>query len=169
MARASRSSYLVLLSFITIPSLGAELAANCTSEQKPAVCPDSLVQQQVEHACQLVETKGEDSLGEIDQIRYNCCGEPNYIWINDLSPRMILHPIRSHLNGKKMNDETDPSGFKIFPAFVKAAQAFPKGSWVEYTWPRFGQTQPIPKKSWIRKCRVGRSGEYWVVGSGTWK
>lgn len=144
-------------------------AENCTSSSKIAVCPDQLIQEKVHWACQQLEEKGKSALITINDLRFECCGEPNYVWINDFKPKMIIHPLKPNMNGMNLKTETDPTGKRLFIEFSEAATKYPEGSWVEYEWTKFSEAVPTSKKSWVRKCKAKDAPEAWVVGSGTWK
>jgi signal transduction histidine kinase len=141
---------------------------NCTAAKKTAVCTEEAVKERTDWACKLVETKGKKALPEIDAMRYECCGEPNYVFITDMKPTMIDHPIKKDLNGKDLSNSTDPKGKKLFVEFVNASKKTPGGSWVDYLWTKFGESSATPKKSWVKKCTTADTKEDWVVGSGTW-
>ena len=142
---------------------------NCVSENKTAVCKDEVIKDKVAWACKLLEEKGKVGLIEINKMRYDCCGEPNYVWINDMHPRMINHPIKTNMNGMDLSNEKDPEGKKLFVEFVESVKKSPAGGWVEYEWTRFGESKASPKKSWVRSCTPKGGKEPWVVGSGSWK
>lgn len=144
-------------------------AENCTAGKKHAVCTDASVMEKVDWACKLVESKGKEAIKEIRKMRYDCCGEPDYVWLNDMHPKMIMHPIKPAKDGADLTKDQDPDGKFLFVEFVKAVKAKPAGDWVEYQWPKFGEKQPTPKKSWVKACKVAGTADSWVVGSGTWK
>ncbi len=144
-------------------------AENCTSAKKVAVCSDDLIQERVQWACQLLEEKGKTALLAINSMRFECCGEPNYTWINDFNPKMIIHPLKPNMNGMNLHTEKDTKGKVIFVEFAEAAKNKPEGSWVRYEWTKFGDKTPTAKKSWVRKCKAKDLQEPWVVGSGTWE
>lgn len=158
--------FALLLSFNSVAYADSD---NCTAEKKAAVCTDEIVKKQVDWACGLVESKGKDAIPEINAMRYECCGEPNYVWINDMHPKMIMHPIKKELDNKDLSGEKDADGKKLFIEFVKAVQKTSSGAWVDYKWTKFGEKAATPKKSWVKQCKVGSTAEKWVVGSGTWK
>lgn len=160
------SSLLALFLLYSSPSNARE---NCTSENKIAVCSDQLVQEKVQWACQQLEEGGKSAILAINDMRYECCGEPNYVWINDFKPKMIIHPLKPNMNGMDLSFENDPTGKALFVEFAKAAEQHPSGSWVEYEWTKFGEKKATTKKSWIRRCQAKDVKEAWVVGSGTWK
>ena len=42
----------------------------------------------------------------------------DYFWINDMHPRMIMHPYRPDLEGQDLTRLTDPAGKRLFVEFV---------------------------------------------------
>jgi methyl-accepting chemotaxis protein len=93
-------------------------------------------------------------------LRYD---EKEYIWINDLTPRMVMHPYKPELNGKDLNDIKDPAGKLIFMEFVKAAKE-KGGGFVDYLWPKAGESDPVAKISYVKLYEPWG----WVVGSGVY-
>jgi signal transduction histidine kinase len=153
-------------------SSNALAAEACTAAKRKAVCEKDAVQKQVEKACALVEAKGKDAVAEIEKLRFDCCGDSNYVWINTTDEKkvmMVMHPVKKKLNNTEITGNKDPDGKALFVEFVKAVNKEPKGAWVDYKWTKLGETEPTPKTSWVKKCGVGKTGEFWVVGSGTWK
>lgn len=142
---------------------------NCTKEEKKSVCNESIVKEKVDWACKIVEEEGRAGLAKIKAMRYDCCGEPDYVWINDMHPKMVMHPIKPMLDGKDITDNKDPKGFKLFVAFVDAVKKNPQGAWVDYMWTKFGENDATEKKSWVKGCKAKGENVQWVVGSGTWK
>ena len=52
-----------------------------------------------------------EALKTISQMRF---GESGYFWINDTSPKMIMHPIKPALDGKDLSSVKDPNGVFLF-------------------------------------------------------
>jgi methyl-accepting chemotaxis protein len=88
-----------------------------------------------------------------------------YFWINDLQPRMIMHPTKPELDGKDLRQTADPDGRFPFVEFVKAAEADPAGGFVEYRWPKPGSDTPQPKVSFVKKFAPWG----WVIGTGAYE
>ncbi|ALT76025.1 hypothetical protein AT984_01140 [Paucibacter sp. KCTC 42545] len=97
---------------------------------------------------------------EIGKIRYS---GSEYIWINDMTPRMVMHPIKPELNGKDLNENKDPKGKPLFVEFVKVVKASGSG-YVDYLWPKPGATEPVGKRSYVQ----GFAPWGWVLGSGVY-
>jgi len=87
--------------------------------------------------------------------------ESNYYWINDLSPRMIMHPINAALDGQDLSTNADPNGKRLFMEMVKVVQANSAG-FVNYEWAKEGHARPVPKTSYVKL--IPEWG--WIIGSG---
>ena len=87
-----------------------------------------------------------------------------YIWINDMTPRVVMHPFRPDMNGQDVSSLTDPSGFHLFRGFVAAVRANPQGGVVGYLWPRPGASEPVEKLSFVRAFEPWG----WVIGTGVY-
>ncbi len=93
-------------------------------------------------------------------MRYDGSG---YLWINDMSPAMVMHPINPALNGKDLSDFKDPNGKKLFVAFVDVCREKGEGT-VDYLWPKPGQDEPVPKISYVKRFAPWN----WVIGTGVY-
>jgi diguanylate cyclase (GGDEF)-like protein len=95
---------------------------------------------------------------DIRSLRY---GEKEYFWINDLTPKMIMHPIKPELEGTSLTDFRDVHGTYLFKEFVRVCKE-KGGGFVEYMWPKPGESVPVPKISYVRLFEPWG----WVIGSG---
>lgn len=93
-------------------------------------------------------------------LRY---GQDDYFWINDMHPRMVMHPTRPELNGRDLTDNNDPNGKRLFIAFVDVVKRDGSG-YVDYEWPKPGSDRPQPKLSYV----VGFAPWGWVIGTGVY-
>ncbi|HEX5805775.1 MAG TPA: methyl-accepting chemotaxis protein [Macromonas sp.] len=84
-----------------------------------------------------------------------------YFWINDMTPRMVMHPTKPELDGKELGDMKDPNGFALFKGFVDEVRRNGQG-FVAYQWPKPGQELPVDKLSYVK----GFEPWGWVIGSG---
>src|SRR5437879_3495168 len=60
------------------------------------------------------------AMNEIRSLRYD---KVEYFWINDMSPKMIMHPIKPELDGKDLGEMKDPSGNRLFIGFVDVVKS----------------------------------------------
>ena len=67
-------------------------------------------------AHELSETEAKaEAISAVRALRYD---EAEYFWINDMTPRMVMHPMKPQLDGKDLSDLRDPRGTRLFVAFV---------------------------------------------------
>lgn len=103
---------------------------------------------------------------QIRILRYN---GNNYFWINDMDLRMIMHPNYSQEKNPEwfekggLENYMDPNGKKIFVEVVKTCQANGEG-FVDYMWPKPGETIPSPKISFVKLFRPWG----WIIGTGVY-
>lgn len=96
----------------------------------------------------------------IAAIRYD---DNNYLWINDLTPKMIMHPLKPELNGKDLSDNKDPNGKALFMEFARVCKEKEKG-FVDYAWSKPGNSKPVPKISYVELYQPWG----WIVGTGVY-
>jgi len=99
-----------------------------------------------------------------DHIRQSRYGPDfkDYFWINDMVPRMIMHPYRPDLEGQDVSAFADPSGKLIFVECVKTVDTAGAG-YVDYQWQ--WQDDPgriVPKISYVK----GFKPWGWIIGTG---
>lgn len=83
----------------------------------------ALVQHQVEAAKsgELTEEQAKaEAIAQLKSMRY---GKDGYFWINDMTPRMIMHPTKPELDGQDLGGMTDPKGHHLFVTFVDVVKA----------------------------------------------
>jgi len=95
---------------------------------------------------------------EIKGLRYS---EKEYFWINDLGPKMVMHPTKPELDGQDLSGNKDPQGKYLFVEFVKVAKDKGAGV-VDYMWPKPGESTPVPKISYVKLFQPWG----WIIGSG---
>ncbi len=94
----------------------------------------------------------------VRELRYD---GTNYLWINDMSPAMVMHPIKPALDGKDLSDFKDKGGKQLFVEMVEVCARNGEGT-VEYLWPKLGNEESVPKLSYVMLYRPWN----WVVGTG---
>ncbi|MFM0643815.1 methyl-accepting chemotaxis protein [Paraburkholderia bryophila] len=86
------------------------------------------------------------ALDALGAMRY---GKDGYISVNDSQPVMLMHPIKTELNGKNMAQFTDPAGNHLFVDIVNAGN-HEGGGFVDYLWSKPGSDKPVAKTSFSR-------------------
>lgn len=87
----------------------------------------------------------------------------NYLWINDTTPRMIMHPVDASMNGADLSDYRDAKGSAMFREMVRVCRADGEGV-VSYYWAKPGEKEASLKISYVRLI----PGLDWIIGSGAW-
>ena len=116
-------------------------------------------QKQIDSGALSKEEAQKRAAERISNIRYD--NGTNYLWINDLTPRMIMHPLKPELNGTDLTNDKDPNGKAMFVEMAKVCREKGKG-FVEYDWPKAGSDKPVPKLSYVELFQPWG----WVVGTG---
>ncbi|MBP9941707.1 MAG: cache domain-containing protein [Comamonas sp.] len=163
---------LVLLATLSILGLALSLSFSERSlliqERQNAVRQNveiahGLLQQFQAQAAQGVITNEEAqkrALQTISKLRYSG-GE--YFWINDMHPRMVMHPVRPQLDGQDLTENKDPTGQRLFVNFVDIVKKEGAG-YHRYMWPMPGSDAPVEKVSYV----MGFQPWGWVIGSGVY-
>ncbi len=101
------------------------------------------------------------AMSHIRGLRYGN-DQKDYFWINDMRPRMIMHPYRPDLEGLDIADFTDPAGKRLFVACVEIVKANGAG-FVDYQWQWMDDpSRIVPKISYVK----GFEPWGWVIGTG---
>ncbi len=100
------------------------------------------------------------ALAALKQARYS--GD-EYFWVNDMSHKMVMHPMTPELDGKDLTGMKDPDGIALFVKFVDTVREN-KSGFVEYRWPKPGHDEPVAKLSYVQ----GFEPWGWVIGSGVY-
>ena len=166
-----------LFSITVLAMLGILTAASYVSIQ----LKDSLYEQrrtslrnQVESALGVIEAfyarvqRGEldeasakkQALATLAVLRYD--EGTGYFWVNDMQPKVLMHPLKESLVGKDMSSSTDAVGKYHWREFVEVVRSNGRG-FVTYRW-EHKQTKTVADK-------VSYLGSFapwgWIVGSGT--
>ena len=102
-----------------------------------------------------------DAKSVIANLRYD--NGKGYFWINDFTPKMIMHPIKPSLDGKNLSGVKDPTGKFLFNEMVKVAKEKGKGV-VNYMWSKPGFDTPQKKISYVEAFKEWN----WIVGTGVY-
>jgi CBS domain-containing protein len=97
----------------------------------------------------------------IEALRYGSENK-DYFWLQDLSPRILMHPYRQDLNGQDVSEFKDSEGTRIFVAFSEVVQEKGEG-YVSYVWQWKDDFDRLePKESYIRLFEPWG----WIIGTG---
>jgi len=101
------------------------------------------------------------AMNRIRKLRYGPEGK-DYFWINDMQPKMVMHPYRTDLEGQDLSNYTDSNGTRPFVEFVRTVKNRSAG-YVDYAWQWKDDPDRIaPKISYVRAFKPWG----WIVGTG---
>ncbi|MBF8795424.1 methyl-accepting chemotaxis protein [Pseudomonas monteilii] len=106
------------------------------------------------------EAAQQQALQTVRSLRYD---KDDYFWINDLAPRMVMHPTNPKLDGQDLSGIRDPDGFAVFNEMASLARSQGAGP-VNYRWPKPGASEPVAKTSYIQLFKPWG----WIIGSGVY-
>jgi len=102
----------------------------------------------------------------VEQVRSLHYGQEgkDYFWINDMQPRMIVHPHRPDLEGEDLSGFADPHGKLIFVEMARVVRAEGAG-YVTYMWQwKDDPDRIVPKLSFVK----GFAPWGWIIGTGVY-
>jgi methyl-accepting chemotaxis protein len=100
------------------------------------------------------------ALAGVAALRY---GSNDYFWVDDMQPRMVMHPMKPEMNGNDISAFKDPNGKTLFVDMVNIVKRDGAG-FIPYEWPKPGFDRPQPKLSYV----VGFAPWNWVIGTGVY-
>ncbi|WP_296516916.1 cache domain-containing protein [Rhodopseudomonas sp.] len=127
-----------------------ELALGIVKEEHAAVQTDGVADAEAQKR----------ALARVAKLRY---GNNDYFWVNDMQPRMVMHPMKPEMNGTDISTFKDPNGKALFNEAVNVVKKDGAG-FVGYEWPKPGFDKPQPKLSYV----TGFAPWGWVIGTGVY-
>ncbi len=139
-------------------------AAPALSQQSP---PTSEKAKQIEalvnKAATLIESQGKAAFTEFRKSGSEWFSGDTYLFALDMNLNVLLHAAFPKREGTNTTGQKDSNGKLYYDEFVKVVQS--KGSgWVDYMFPKPGQTQPSQKWSYVKAVNV--DGVPALIGAG---
>jgi len=118
-------------------------------------------QRQAESGELSLATAQSQALAQVRQLRYGRDGK-DYFWINDLAPRMLMHPYRPELEGTDLTPIADSDGKHIFREIAELLRQEESG-FIQYNW----QWNDEPNHLGAKLSRVQLFRPWgWIIGTG---
>lgn len=138
--------------------------AGCATSYTPTANTRSDLVAYVERAAALVERKGMAACSDFSGPAW-MAGDW-YIFVNRAEDDVLLcHPARPDMVGQDQSNLQDVNGVYISRELSARANSPEGRGWVEYMWPRPGQTTPVRKSAYVMSV-TGPDGKRYAVGSG---
>lgn len=134
------------------------------AEQSPPNSPEAKrIEDMVNKAAALVEKQGKTAFSEFRKRDSEWWHGSTYLFAYDINLNVLLNPAFPQREGTNPSGEKDANGKAFHDEFRKVVQA--KGSgWVDYRFPRPGQTTPSQKWSYVKAVTI--DGTPAIIGAG---
>lgn len=112
----------------------------------------------VNKAAALIDAKGRAAFSEFRQKGTEWFHGDTYLFAYDLKGNVLLNPAFPAREGTNVSGQKDVNGKQFHDAIIRTAET--KGSgWVDYMFPKPGQTQPSQKWAFVKAVKIdGVSG-----------
>jgi methyl-accepting chemotaxis protein len=117
----------------------------------------------VEKAAALVDAHGKAAFTEFRKKGSEWLDGETYLFSYDLKGNVLLNPAFPKREGTNVVGQTDATGKKFHDAMIETAERKGAG-WVDYMFPRPGQSTPSHKWTYVK--RVSVDGVPGLIGAG---
>jgi methyl-accepting chemotaxis protein len=153
----------LLSSFVVAVGLLGTVSPALSQQSPPRSAQTQQIEALVNKAAALVERKGKAAFAEFRKKDSEWWIGESYLFAYDLKLNVLLVAAFPQNEGKNQTGKTDSKGKRYHDEFVKAVQSKGAG-WVNYMFPRPGQTEPSEKWSYVKAVNI--DGTPGSIGSG---
>jgi methyl-accepting chemotaxis protein len=142
---------MVLVSLVMMAMVNPVIAQQSAPTSEKAKQIEVLVNE----AAALIESKGKTAFEEFRQKDTKWFSGDTYLFVYDLKSNVLLNVAFPAREGTNTTGQKDANGKLFHHDFIQMAKS-PKGSgWVDYMFPKPGQTQPSQKWAYVRGFNLG--------------
>ena len=117
----------------------------------------------VNKAAALIDSKGKAAFSEFRVKGSEWFHDDTYLFVYDMQSNVLLNPAFPAREGTRVSGQKDANGKLFHDAIIQTAET--KGSgWVDYMFPKPGQTQPSQKWAYVKAVKI--DGVPGLVASG---
>jgi cytochrome c len=129
-------------------------ASPASSQQAP---PSSEKAKQTEalvnKAAALIDSKGKAAFAEFRKKDSEWFHGSTYLFVYDLKANVLLNPAFPQREGTNVTGQKDAKGKLFHDEIIRIAETKESG-WVDYMFPKPGQTEPSQKWAYVKKVTV---------------
>ncbi len=155
----------MIMKILVCTALVTMAMANPVSSQQapPASEQTKRIEAMVTKAAALVETQGKAAFSEFKKRDSEWWFGNTYLFVYDKDMNVLLNPSFPKREGTNVRGQKDANGKLFHDEFMKVIHD--KGSgWVDYMFPKPGQTQPSRKWSNVKAVKI--DGATGLIGAG---
>jgi len=151
MKRLSLVALMVLVSLVGMAMVNPAIAQQSAPTSEKAKQIEVLVNE----AAAMIESKGKAAFEEFRKKDTQWFSGDTYLFVYDLKSNVLLNAAFPEREGTNTTGQKDANGKLFHHDFIQMAKS-PKGSgWVDYMFPKPGQTQPSQKWAYVRGFNLG--------------
>lgn len=133
-------------------------------EQSSLSSEEEYAVSKVNAAIELMEEKGEQAFPELREADSEWFHDDSYIFIWKTDGMRVVYPPDPSGEGQNMRELVDFNDKPIGQIYIDIALSEEGEGWVDYYWPKPGETEPSMKHTFIKRASIGN--ETYLVGSG---
>jgi cytochrome c len=156
----------MLRKFLISSALAVTAMATGAAAQQaapPTSAEAKRVETMVDKAAALVDKEGKSAFAQFKNPGGEWRFDNTYLFAYDMKLNVLLNAAFPQREGENMHGKTDANGKPMHDELVKVVQARGSG-WVDYMFPKPGQTTPSRKWSYVKAMTV--DGTPGVIGAG---
>jgi cytochrome c len=138
-------------------------SAGFAASPEPQSAQAKQIKAMVDKAAALIERKGKDAFPEFKKKGSEWFKGDGYVFVNDMKGTTLVNAAYPELEGKNNLELKDANGKAVTREFIDLLKTKDSG-WVDYMWPKPGQTKPSKKSSYVKRVKLGNEMIY--VGAG---
>ena len=125
---------------------------------------ESVIEGLVNEAAGLIETKGKPALNIIEDKNGKFCTKDTYVFVTSGETGAdLINPAFQEIEGMPAENYSNPDT-KAAQAMIVNAVKDKDTAWIEYLWPKPGETKPSKKRAYLKKIVI--NGKTRIVGAG---
>jgi signal transduction histidine kinase len=117
----------------------------------------------VDEAAKLIKEEGKRAFQTLRDKSGPFRYQDVHLFVYDQNGMELVNPVSPNLEGRNLLDFKDTNGKMVVRDTIKMLEAKETG-WIDYMWPKPGETEPSKKLSYVRKVKMG--DEVLYVGAG---
>ena len=140
-------------------------AETVSSQQSPPTSAQAKrIEAMVNKAAALVESKGRAAFSEFRKRDSEWWFGNTYLFAYDKDMNVLLNPAFPKREGTNVRGEKDANGKLFQDELWRTAQSKEGAGWVDYMFPKPGQTQPSQKWGYVKGVKI--DGSPGLIGAG---
>ena len=145
-------------------SVGALLITSATfAAPEPQSQQAKEIKAMVDRAAALIEKKGKDAFPEFKKKGGEWFKGDTYLFVADMNGITLVNAGFPAEEGQNRLDFKDADGKPFIREIIDMLKTKDSG-WIDYAWPKPGETKPSKKSAYVKKAKLGKETVY--VGAG---